>query len=132
MSYANDMPPKSPAALIKDTELASELRVSVMRLSRRLRAERLDEGLTPTQLAVLGTLDRGGLMTLGELAALEKVQPPSMTRTTAALEERGLIPGWHTPLTVDRFCLSSVGPAARCCWRIASAAKLGWPGASSC
>src|SRR5450432_337876 len=91
MSYANDMPPKSPAVLIKDAELASELRVSVMRLSRRLRTERLDEGLTPTQLAVLGTLDRGGSMTLGELAAHEKVQPPSMTRTTAALEERGLV-----------------------------------------
>ena len=91
MSYANDMPPKSPAVVIKDAELASELRVSVMRLSRRLRAERSDEGLTPTQLAVLGTLDRCGLMTLGELAAIEKVQPPSMTRTVAALEERGLV-----------------------------------------
>src|SRR5450432_4789807 len=73
------------------SELASELRVSLMRLARRLRAERLDEGLTPTQLAVLGTLDRHGPMTLGELAAHEKVQPPSMTRTTAILEERGLL-----------------------------------------
>jgi DNA-binding MarR family transcriptional regulator len=73
------------------TELASELRVSLMRLARRLRAERLDEGLTPTQLAVLGTLDRHGPMTLGELASHEKVQPPSMTRTTAVLEERGLL-----------------------------------------
>jgi DNA-binding MarR family transcriptional regulator len=73
------------------SELASELRVSLMRLARRLRAERLDEGLTPTQLAVLGTLDRHGPMTLGELAAHEKVQPPSMTRTTAILDERGLL-----------------------------------------
>src|SRR6202051_3566728 len=73
------------------SELASELRVSLMRLARRLRAERLDEGMTPTQLAVLGTLDRHGPMTLGELAAHEKVQPPSMTRTTATLEERGLL-----------------------------------------
>jgi DNA-binding MarR family transcriptional regulator len=73
------------------SELASELRVSLMRLARRLRAERLDEGLTPTQLAVLGTLDRHGPMTLGELAAHEKVQPPSMTRTTAILQERGLL-----------------------------------------
>ncbi len=73
------------------SELASELRVSLMRLARRLRAERLDEGLTPTQLAVLGSLDRHGPMTLGELAAHEKVQPPSMTRTTAILDERGLL-----------------------------------------
>jgi DNA-binding MarR family transcriptional regulator len=73
------------------SELASELRVSLMRLARRLRLERPDEGPTPTQLAVLGTLDRHGPMTLGELASHEKVQPPSMTRTTAALVERGLL-----------------------------------------
>jgi DNA-binding MarR family transcriptional regulator len=73
------------------SELASELRVSLMRLGRRLRLERPDEGPTPTQLAVLGTLERHGPMTLGELASHEKVQPPSMTRTTATLEERGLV-----------------------------------------
>jgi DNA-binding MarR family transcriptional regulator len=73
------------------SELASELRVSLMRLSRRLRLERADEGPTPTQLAVLGTLERRGPMTLGELASHEKVQPPSMTRTTATLVERGLL-----------------------------------------
>jgi DNA-binding MarR family transcriptional regulator len=71
--------------------LASELRVSLMRLTRRLRQQRGDEGLTLTQLSVLGTLDRHGSMTLGELAAFEKVQPPSMTRTAAALEGRGLV-----------------------------------------
>jgi DNA-binding MarR family transcriptional regulator len=73
------------------SELASELRVSLMRLARRLRLERPDEGPTPTQLAVLGTLERHGPMTLGELASHEKVQPPSMTRTTATLVERGLL-----------------------------------------
>ena len=73
------------------SELASEFRVSLMRLSRRLRLERSDEGPTPTQLAVLGTLERHGPMTLGELASHEKVQPPSMTRTTATLVERGLL-----------------------------------------
>lgn len=76
---------------VATTELASELRVALMRLTRRLRAERPDAGLTLTQLSVLGSLDRHGGMTLGELAAHEKVQPPSMTRTTAALEERGLV-----------------------------------------
>ena len=73
------------------SELASGFRVSLMRLSRRLRLERSDEGPTPTQLAVLGTLERHGPMTLGELASHEKVQPPSMTRTTATLVERGLL-----------------------------------------
>ncbi len=47
--------------------------------------------MTLTQLATLGTLKRHGAMTLGELAAHEKVQPPSMTRIVSALEERGLV-----------------------------------------
>ena len=86
MSYAHDMPTMSRTA-----ELASIMRVSVMRLSRRLRAERSDVGLTLTQIATLGTLDRSGPLTPRELAEHEKVQPPSMTRVLASLEELGLI-----------------------------------------
>ena len=71
--------------------LASTLRISVMRLARRLRAERAEETLTLSQLATLGTLGRHGAMTLGELAAHERVQPPSMTRIVAGLEEHGLV-----------------------------------------
>src|SRR5215207_11038316 len=70
--------------------LASALRISVMRLARRLRTERSDETLTLNQLATLGTLERHGPMTLGELASHERVQPPSMTRIVSGLEERGL------------------------------------------
>jgi DNA-binding MarR family transcriptional regulator len=72
-------------------DLASELRVALMRLVRRLRAERPDAGLTLSQLAVLGSLERHGPMKLGELAAHERVQPPSMTRAVAHLEERALV-----------------------------------------
>jgi DNA-binding MarR family transcriptional regulator len=61
-----------------------------MRLARRMRQE-ASGGVTPSQLAVLGSLDRHGPMTLGELAAHERVQPPSITRTARALEESGLI-----------------------------------------
>ncbi|MGH8892638.1 MAG: MarR family winged helix-turn-helix transcriptional regulator [Actinomycetes bacterium] len=73
------------------TELASVLRVSVMRLARRLRAERPDASLSLTQIAALGTLDRHGPLTPRELADHERVQPPSMTRVLAGLGERGLI-----------------------------------------
>ena len=72
-------------------EIASVLRVSVMRLARRLRAERSDDSLTLTQIAALGTLERHGQLTPRELAEHERVQPPSMTRVLASLEERGLI-----------------------------------------
>lgn len=75
----------------RTAELAAALRVSVMRLSRRLRYERAHQELTLTQLATLGTLDRHGPLTPRELAEHEKVQPPSMTRVLAGLEQQGLI-----------------------------------------
>lgn len=73
------------------TKRAHELQVAVMRLARRLRAERGDHGLTLTQLACLATLHRHGPMTPGDLAAHERVQPPSMTRTVTGLADRGLV-----------------------------------------
>ncbi|HEU5035835.1 MAG TPA: MarR family transcriptional regulator [Nocardioides sp.] len=74
-----------------DAGLASELRLSVMRLRRRLAGERHpDNELSLNQMAVLGCLYRhGGGLTIGELAAAERVQPPSMTRTVNCLEESG-------------------------------------------
>lgn len=74
-----------------DTALASTLRLSVMRLARRMRAERADASLTLTQLSALATLERHGALTPGELAAAERVQPPSMTRVVACLQEAGLV-----------------------------------------
>jgi DNA-binding MarR family transcriptional regulator len=73
-------------------ELASLLRSAVARLARRLRQEGMvNEEATPSQLTALATLFRTGSMTLGELAAAERVKPPTMTRIVAALEERGLV-----------------------------------------
>ena len=71
--------------------LASSLRNSVMRLSRRLRIERASTDLSLNQLAVLGTLRRRGPLSVGELAAAERVQPPSMTRTVNCLCDLGLV-----------------------------------------
>jgi DNA-binding MarR family transcriptional regulator len=82
-----------------DLELASTLRMSVARLARRLRGQRSDLSLTLTQLAALATLERHGAMTPRELAEHEKVQPPSMTRVLAVLEERGLVD--RTPHPTD-------------------------------
>jgi DNA-binding MarR family transcriptional regulator len=74
--------------------------MSVMRLGRRLRQQRPDDRLTPSQIAALATLDRNGALTLGELAACEHVQPPSMTRITGALEDLGLVS--RTPHATDK------------------------------
>jgi DNA-binding MarR family transcriptional regulator len=78
MTYANDMP------------LASELRLSVMRLRRRLASEvHPDNELSMNSMAVLGALFHHGDQTIGELAARERVKAPSMTRTVNCLEEGG-------------------------------------------
>lgn len=62
-----------------------------MRLSRRMRQERDDVGLSASHLAALATLERHGPMSLGELAAREKVAPPSMTRVVTRLSTGGLV-----------------------------------------
>lgn len=71
--------------------LASRLRLAVLRLNRRLRAQRAHDAVTLTQLSALAVLGKCGPMTPGELAAKEFVQPPSMTRVIAALEETGYV-----------------------------------------
>jgi DNA-binding MarR family transcriptional regulator len=75
-----------------DAGLASELRMSVMRLRRRLASERDPQNdLSIPVMAVLGALFRRGELTVGELAALERVQPPTMTRKVNFLEEGGYV-----------------------------------------
>uniref|UniRef100_UPI0031E16440 MarR family winged helix-turn-helix transcriptional regulator n=1 Tax=Saccharothrix mutabilis TaxID=33921 RepID=UPI0031E16440 len=69
--------------------LASRLRLAVVRLTRRLRAQRVNSAISLTQVSALSTLHKCGPLTPGELAAKEGVQPPSMTRVIAALEEYG-------------------------------------------
>lgn len=75
---------------IDTTELASRLRLGVTRLARKLRQE-AEQGISPSQLVALSTIERAGPMTMGELCAAEQVQPPSMTRTVAGLVEAGLV-----------------------------------------
>jgi DNA-binding MarR family transcriptional regulator len=84
------------AVTTTDAGLATAMRISISRLARRLRVERLGLGetelvLSDIQLAALAALDRHQAMTPGELADHEKVQPPSMTRVIAVLEERKLV-----------------------------------------
>lgn len=74
-----------------DRAAVNTLRAAVMRLSRRLRHQRVDETLSPTEMSVLGTLARCGSATPGELARKEHVQPPSMTRIVAMLEAKELV-----------------------------------------
>jgi DNA-binding MarR family transcriptional regulator len=72
-------------------ELASQLRPALLRLTRLIRNQRVDMSVTLTQLSALATLRKHGPMSAGELAGVERVQPPSMTKVLALLEDRGLV-----------------------------------------
>jgi DNA-binding MarR family transcriptional regulator len=76
------------AIAVESTRLASELRLVLGHLVRRLRAE---HGFSLSQSAVLGRLDREGTRSIGDLASAERVRPQSMAQTVADLEADGLI-----------------------------------------
>ena len=87
-STAASAPPTRRTPL---AEQSTELRLTVQRLSRRLRQERADTELSGSQFAALGWIWTEGPVTLGRLAELERVTPPSMNRTVNHLVEAGLV-----------------------------------------
>jgi DNA-binding MarR family transcriptional regulator len=84
-----------------------------MRLARRLR-QMQDESLqlNPNQLSAMGVLLNSGDQLMGELAARERVQPPSMTRIVNSLEERGYVVRRPDPRD-HRQCLVALTESGR-------------------
>jgi DNA-binding MarR family transcriptional regulator len=80
-------------------ELAKMLREAIMRLNRRVRQARPVGDLTFSQLSALTSLQLAGALTPRELADVERVQPPTMTKIVGKLEERGLVA--RTPHPTD-------------------------------
>ena len=80
-----------PTTTPTDSQLASRLRLAIARLARLLRQQTTDGSVTVSMLSALASVERLGHVTLGELAAVERVQPPSMTRIVGRLEELGLV-----------------------------------------
>jgi len=84
------MPPPTTTPAAVDHELVARLRMAVGRLARRLRQQTEGE-ISASQLSALASVDRLGPLTLGELAAVERVRPPTMTRVVANVEELRLV-----------------------------------------
>ena len=84
------MKSSTPVAAAITPELTSRLRLAIARLNRRLRQQTAD-GVSPSQVSALATLERHGPITLGDLAAHERVAPPTITRVVAHLEELGFV-----------------------------------------
>lgn len=81
------MPPTPPP---DPTSLAAELRSILAPLARQLRQQSSDP-LTATQVSVLGSIHRNGPVSLGDVAALEQLSPPMISKVVGALEERGFV-----------------------------------------
>jgi DNA-binding MarR family transcriptional regulator len=96
------------------TDAAARLRMAIVRTSRRLRQEAAAEtgGLTPTAVAALATIERHGPLTPSEIAAIERVKRPTITRTLGCLERDGLIDRAADPAD-GRSSLVSVNAAGR-------------------
>src|SRR5919202_5344456 len=92
-------------------DLAVRLRLAITRTSRRLR-QQAGNGLSPTAMAALATVDRHGPLTPSELAQRERVQRPTVTRLVTRLEEMGLLARAADPGD-KRSSLLSITPAGR-------------------
>jgi len=92
-------------------QLATEVRLLVGRLARRLRQEAAG-GLTASQLSALASVERLGPLQLGDLARVEAVAPPTLTRAVARLEEGGLVRRRSDPGD-RRVSLVEVTPSGR-------------------
>ncbi|HET7574156.1 MAG TPA: MarR family transcriptional regulator [Solirubrobacterales bacterium] len=106
------MPTGAKHTSLADT--AALLRMAIVRTARRLRQEAAVEstGLTPTSVAALATIERHGPLTPSEVAEIERVKRPSITRTLGCLEREGLIERAADP-SDGRSSLVSVNAAGR-------------------
>jgi DNA-binding MarR family transcriptional regulator len=89
--------------------LASELRLALGQLVRRLRAE---HRLSLSHVAVLARLDREGTHSIGSLATAERIRPQSMAQTIRDMESDGLIARRADP-TDGRRSLVDMTPGGR-------------------
>jgi len=79
------------ATLNSPGAVADALHSAAIHLLRRVRQEDERTGVTPGRLSALSVLVFGGAMRLTDLARIEQVKPPTMTRIVAGLEAQGLV-----------------------------------------
>lgn len=71
--------------------VADAIHSAAIHLLRGLRKEDARTGLGPARLSALSVLVFAGPMRLSDLARIEQVRPPTMTKIVAGLETRGLV-----------------------------------------
>lgn len=83
-------PATTPEADRDNAAMAARLRLAVTRLARQLR-QTADTDLSPTQASVLVSVSLHGPVSLGELAEIERVASPTITKVIGLLHEKGLV-----------------------------------------
>jgi DNA-binding MarR family transcriptional regulator len=93
-------------------QLADRVRSIITPLARQLR-QHANDGLTPTLLSAIATIGRKGPITLGELAATERVSPPMISKLVGSLETQGLVSRTTDPADrrISRVALTDAGAA---------------------
>ena len=86
-------------------ETADRLRLAIVRTARRLRQE-AGEHVSPSSVAALATIERRGPLAPSELAELERVKRPTITRVVSRLEEAGLVERTNDPTDGRAFLVS--------------------------
>jgi DNA-binding MarR family transcriptional regulator len=92
---------------------AERLHSAAIHLLRRLRRHDTRSGVGPARLSALSVLVFGGPRTLGELAAVEQVRPPTMTRIVAGLEGARLVQRRGDPQDARRVVLEATARGRR-------------------
>ncbi len=110
---ARDVPPLPPGLRATPRRrVANELNTTAIHTLRRARVSDLQSGLSPERLSLLSVLVYAGPRTMGELARIEQVTRPAITRIVDALEAEGLAS--REPVAADRrTVLVSATPAGR-------------------
>jgi len=93
--------------------LARRLHAIAIRVLRRARRDDAAMGLPPGQASALSVLVFGGPKTLSELAGIEQVQPPTMTRMIDALEQARLIKREQDTVDRRRFRIAATAAGVR-------------------
>jgi DNA-binding MarR family transcriptional regulator len=93
------------------TEQAARLRLAINRMARRLRQEAQTD-LGPSSIAALATIERSGPLTPSELARIERIQRPTVTRLLARLTEGELVTRTSDP-DDGRSSIVAISPEGR-------------------
>jgi DNA-binding MarR family transcriptional regulator len=88
------------------TKDVARLRIAVVRLARELRVQNSGDGLTPAQFSALSTVNREGPLTLGQIAEIERISPPGVTKAVDKLASMDLVE--RKPHADDRRAINVV------------------------